>query len=265
MNKLLGYRIKLFRTKKKLSREYLSKKLGISIHTLIKYEQGQREPNIETLIKICDLLQLNLDTLTCSEFFGYEILCRAKQMTLKKYAHMDEIDPYILLDKYVDHDVLLSCDNRITNDLPLDCTKRVLDCINDFSREDFSKVYNDLVSTDIYDLDCSIKDHCHGLHMISELSDGCLDDDQLPSMEYLYSMSNYDMSSVLNSYNRAHNLNSLNSSYSCKEHLEYLIKYKIKDFDFSTLETNDFNSILSNTLDFIEYQVYKIKNKKNDI
>lgn len=238
--------------------------MGISIHTLIKYEQGQREPNIETLIKICDLLQVNLDTLTCSEFFGYEILCRAKQMTLKKYAHQGETNPFILLDTYVDHDVLLSCDNRDINDLPLDCTERVLDYINNLSREDFSKIYNDLVSTDIYNLDCRIKDHCYELHMISELSDGCLDD-QLPSMEDLYSISNYDMSSVLNSYNRAHNLNSLNSSYSCEEHLKNLIKYKIKDFDFSTLETNDFNSILTNTLDFIEYQIYKIKNKKNDI
>lgn len=264
MNKLLGYRIKLFRTRKKLSREALSQKLEISIHTLIKYEQGQREPTIETLIRICDFLQINLDTLTCSEFFGYEILCRAKQMTLKKYAHMDEIDPFMLLDKYVDHDVLLSCDN-IPSDLPLDCTERILDCINDYSREDISKIYTDLVSTDIYNLDSRIKDHCYGLYMISELSDGCFGDDQFPSMEDIYSMSNYDMSSVLNSYNRVHNLNSLNSSYSCKEHLENLIKYKIKDFDFSTLEIEDFNSILSNTLDFIEYQVYKIEKQKNDI
>lgn len=265
MTKLLGSRIKLFRTKKKISREDLSKKLGISIHTLIKYEQGQREPNIDTLTKICDYLQVSLDTLTCSEFFGYEILCRAKQMTLKKYAHQDGIDPFVLLDTYVDHDVLLSCDNRLIDDLPLNSTKGVLNCINTFSREELSKIYTDLVSTDIYDLDHRIKDHCEDLYITSEFSDNCLGYEEIPSMDFLHSVA-YNNSfsfSSLNSYKHTPNSNSLDSSYSCKEHLEYLIKYKIKDFDFSTLETKDFDSILSNTLDFIEYQVYKIK--KNNL
>lgn len=58
MNKELGKRIKYYRLLKEISRERLVEKLGISIHTLAKYEQGQREPNIETLNKIADTLDV---------------------------------------------------------------------------------------------------------------------------------------------------------------------------------------------------------------
>lgn len=63
MNKNLGNRIKLFRTKNKLSREELSDKLEVSIHTLIKYEQGQREPNLEMINKIAAALNVSANDL----------------------------------------------------------------------------------------------------------------------------------------------------------------------------------------------------------
>ena len=56
MSKTLGSRIKEIRTNKNISREQLAVKLEISIHTLTKYEQGQREPNIDMLNKIAEAL-----------------------------------------------------------------------------------------------------------------------------------------------------------------------------------------------------------------
>lgn len=63
MSKILGSRIKLFRTKENMTREELATQLEISIHTLIKYEQGQREPNFETLNKIAKALNVPLSRL----------------------------------------------------------------------------------------------------------------------------------------------------------------------------------------------------------
>ncbi|XZM33062.1 helix-turn-helix domain-containing protein [Clostridium perfringens] len=61
--KKLGKNIKSIRQQKSLSREDICKKVNISIHTLAKYEQGQREPNIETLNKIADALEVPYDLL----------------------------------------------------------------------------------------------------------------------------------------------------------------------------------------------------------
>lgn len=60
---ILGDNIKNIRKSKKITRENLSLELGISVHTLSKYEQGQREPNIEMLNKIAKALDINVSDL----------------------------------------------------------------------------------------------------------------------------------------------------------------------------------------------------------
>jgi transcriptional regulator with XRE-family HTH domain len=67
LNKEIGKRIKYYRLSKELSRNNLVDELGISIHTLAKYEQGQREPNIETLKKIATALDVSIDKLLGNE------------------------------------------------------------------------------------------------------------------------------------------------------------------------------------------------------
>lgn len=57
--KELGKNIKSIRQQKLYSREYICKKVGISIHTLAKYEQGQREPNINMLDKLANALEVS--------------------------------------------------------------------------------------------------------------------------------------------------------------------------------------------------------------
>ena len=57
----IGEKIKYFRQQRNISREVLSNLLKISIHTLSKYEQGQREPSYETLIKICEILNVSIN------------------------------------------------------------------------------------------------------------------------------------------------------------------------------------------------------------
>lgn len=65
--KEIGKNIKSIRQQKLLSREYISKKLDISIHTLAKYEQGQREPSIDMIDKIAQVLEVPTE-----EIYGFK-------------------------------------------------------------------------------------------------------------------------------------------------------------------------------------------------
>lgn len=60
MKKEIGQRIKYFRQLNNISREDLANKLEISVHTLAKYEQGQREANYEILLKLCSILNISV-------------------------------------------------------------------------------------------------------------------------------------------------------------------------------------------------------------
>ncbi len=60
---LLGERIKLIRTKQKLTLEKLSERLGISRNFLWEIEAGRKAPAIQTLHKICKELRVSADYL----------------------------------------------------------------------------------------------------------------------------------------------------------------------------------------------------------
>ena len=55
--------LKELREEKGLSMRQLSAQLGISYNTYSLYEKGDREPNIETLIKMADFFECSLDRL----------------------------------------------------------------------------------------------------------------------------------------------------------------------------------------------------------
>lgn len=71
--KELGKNIKSIRQKKLFSREYICEKVGISIHTLAKYEQGQREPNINMLDKLANALEVSKTDLLGIEKKVYDL------------------------------------------------------------------------------------------------------------------------------------------------------------------------------------------------
>lgn len=61
---ILGTRIKKERENLNLSREDLAKKLGVSYSAVAMYEQGNREPNNEILLKMCEIFSCSMDYLT---------------------------------------------------------------------------------------------------------------------------------------------------------------------------------------------------------
>jgi transcriptional regulator with XRE-family HTH domain len=62
--------LKELRKQKGWSQERLARESNISYHTLIKLEQnGIKNPKIETVIKLADALEVNLDELVGREGF----------------------------------------------------------------------------------------------------------------------------------------------------------------------------------------------------
>ena len=55
----IGKKIKQARKSKKLTQDDLAKKIGVTKHAIAKYEQGQREPNLDILTKIVDELEID--------------------------------------------------------------------------------------------------------------------------------------------------------------------------------------------------------------
>lgn len=60
---VLGSRIKKERENLNLSREDLAKKLGVSYSAIAMYEQGNREPNAEIILKMCETFNCSIDYL----------------------------------------------------------------------------------------------------------------------------------------------------------------------------------------------------------
>ncbi len=46
----------------------LAEKLGVNLHTYQRFEYGQQEPRMSTLIALADLYNLSLDELVCRDW-----------------------------------------------------------------------------------------------------------------------------------------------------------------------------------------------------
>ncbi len=63
MNRINGEVLKTARKKKNYTQDELASKIGVSKVTICWYENGERTPNYDNLIKLCDVLDLSLNEL----------------------------------------------------------------------------------------------------------------------------------------------------------------------------------------------------------
>ncbi|WP_047758091.1 helix-turn-helix domain-containing protein [Geobacillus sp. ZGt-1] len=59
----LGNRLQELRSKLNMRQEDVAKKIGVGRTTYAMYEQGKREPDYETLLKLADLFEVSTDYL----------------------------------------------------------------------------------------------------------------------------------------------------------------------------------------------------------
>ena len=70
---MLGKKIKLYREKKNMTQNEIANILGVRPATISKYENGDLEPNIESLKKIADLFEISVDELLREEEDTFDI------------------------------------------------------------------------------------------------------------------------------------------------------------------------------------------------
>jgi len=87
---LFRFRLKELREEKNISRSDLAEILGVSVQTIANYENGHREPNFDTLLKIADFFNVTVDYLIGnSDFRTREEEFRGKNF-YEKYK-LDEV------------------------------------------------------------------------------------------------------------------------------------------------------------------------------
>lgn len=66
---MFGKRLRLSRMKSGYTQQKMADMLNISLNTYQKYEQGERNPSFDSLVKIADILYVSLDFLLCRDDF----------------------------------------------------------------------------------------------------------------------------------------------------------------------------------------------------
>lgn len=64
---MFNKRLRSCRMNKKFTQQNMADMLGISLNAYQKYEQAEREPPLETLVKIADILEVPTDYLLCRD------------------------------------------------------------------------------------------------------------------------------------------------------------------------------------------------------
>ena len=68
------HKLKYFREKANLSQAQLAKSAGIAVNSYQRYEYGEREPKISTVIRIANALGITIDEL-CGQTNSRHIEC----------------------------------------------------------------------------------------------------------------------------------------------------------------------------------------------
>ena len=66
---MFNKRLREIRKQKKLTQQNMADMLGISLNAYQKYEQAERSPSLDCLVKIADIFNVSTDYLLCRDAF----------------------------------------------------------------------------------------------------------------------------------------------------------------------------------------------------
>ncbi len=66
---MLAKRLKTIRKKRGITQQKMADILDISLNTYQKYEQSERQPSLDTLVRLADILDVPTDYLLCRDDF----------------------------------------------------------------------------------------------------------------------------------------------------------------------------------------------------
>ena len=64
---MFNQRLRALRMKRHLTQQNMADKLDISLNAYQKYEQSERSPSLDCLVKIADILDISIDFLLCRD------------------------------------------------------------------------------------------------------------------------------------------------------------------------------------------------------
>ena len=97
--------IKALRKSQFMTQKELAQALGISRATVSKYEAGLRKPNMDMMVKICDVLGCTTDYLLGRALFPYPRLTTLEDKFLGAFFAADQSEQqavWKILEKYMD-------------------------------------------------------------------------------------------------------------------------------------------------------------------
>lgn len=86
---MFSKKLKSARKRKGLSQAALGKLLGVKAQTIGRWETGKSEPNVETLNKLCEILDVTLHYLISEEHIDYQ-LTLDETFIIKKYRELND-------------------------------------------------------------------------------------------------------------------------------------------------------------------------------
>jgi transcriptional regulator with XRE-family HTH domain len=132
----IGENIKKYRLLRKFSIKDLAREIAVSESTISRYESGKREPNMETLKKICINLGITInDLLELDIVLSKKIIDYLEIPILKAVGPMDTLE-VLSEDLNIDYSLLEKCINQ-NEELPLEVQKELLQCLSDVDYPSF--------------------------------------------------------------------------------------------------------------------------------
>ena len=95
----IAEQLKKSRAEKGLSQEAVANEVGLSRRTLAYYESGERIPNAEILMKLCEFYSLDINSLISSGMDKKEDANNNNKDSLDTYKMIAKIDEYLTVEK----------------------------------------------------------------------------------------------------------------------------------------------------------------------
>lgn len=289
ISKIIGENIKKFRESKGLSRNELSDKIDVSASGLANYENGNRLPSVEVLIRLATVLQIPIDLLIGSKLtpycdlngnFSYMVDSQFGEFNPEYESYMEFLERNLsLLDDYKKDNVFVS------NSLP-SFTSELITCIcksylkngiqidkNDFNKflDEKTNIHNILLINDEKELPLSelmklldfyrqydYSDFCNFINYSSfGLSDKDVDIQNIIK-ELKYSINN--KVKIPGGFTSKPELVSIGLAY---QSLVNLIYYIGKEDVLPYIDDESYKNLLIKNCDLLEFELFKLKKEAN--
>lgn len=136
----IGERIKFYRKQKKLTQQQLANKSEVALMSIQRYERNERQPNIETLLKIATILETSVTDLVGSE---NNLINKSKiDIQQKAYNSISYLLSYAVSENKIDSYSLLPGEIKLILEATINNIASMIKLLNNIPFEERSKFYD---------------------------------------------------------------------------------------------------------------------------